>query len=129
MDIKSELYEYMLEVQQFSKDMSQDGNALSEYAIRLTNIMARANYLMAEYNRQYREAKKIAYSDLKRQYENAKTKLSPSLAKDFVDAQCSEPAYCYELAERTSRLCTHTLDAVKMASMALMNERKFLTNQ
>ncbi len=47
----TELKEYMNEINSFSKDMGQDAQSLHEYLIRLTNIMARANELMADSKR------------------------------------------------------------------------------
>lgn len=123
--IEKELTEYLEIMQTFDKDSAQDGNVLNAYSIQLTNIMARANYLMAEYNKRFRDAKKQAYTNLHASFKATGQELKPMLAKDFVDAQCSEPGFIYDLAERTSRCATHTLDAIRSITISLMSERKF----
>lgn len=124
-EIKDELTGYMKEVEDFDKDSAQDGDVLNAFSIRLTNIMARSNYLMAEYKRAFRQKKQKAYYSLAASSQASQKYYSPTLAKDFIDAQCSEEGYLYDLAERTSRLCTHTLETLRTITMALMNERKF----
>lgn len=124
-EIKDELISYMKEVESFDKDAAQDGDAINAYSIRLTNIMARCNFLMAEYKRKFRMEKKAAYERLTKTVVKDQKYFAPSLAKDYIDAQCNETGYMYDLAERTSRLCTHTLDTLRTITMALMNERKF----
>lgn len=123
--IIQELTEYLEVMQAFDKDSAQDGQVLNAYSIQLTNIMARSNFLMAEYNRKFREAKKVAYTNLHASFKATGQELKPMLAKDFVDSQCSEVGYVYDLAERTSRCATHTLDAIRSITISLMSERKF----
>lgn len=124
-----ELASYMKEIESFSKDMSQDGSALHEYLITLTNHMARANYVMAEYQKKFRDEKKKAYLRLKASSESQASYYAPSLAKDFVDSQCSDSGYVFDLAERLSRLCVHTIDAVRTIVSSLKNERQFASYQ
>lgn len=123
--LADELIQYMKEIESFSKDMSQDASGLHEYLITLTNHMARANYIMAEYQRKFREEKKKAYLRLKASSEAQASYYAPSLAKDFVDSQCSDSGYIYDLAERLSRLCSHTIDAVRTIVSSLKSERQF----
>lgn len=119
----TELVQYIEKIQSFDKDMGQDSNALHSYLIELTNIMARANFLMAENNRKNREAKKVAYAKLKDLYKQYDKPFTPSLAKDYIDSICAETAYNYELAERVSRLCSHTIDAIRTIISSLKSER------
>jgi phytoene dehydrogenase-like protein len=120
-----ELTGYFLKVQEFDKDSAQDGQALHAYLIELTNIMARANFLMAEYQRKFRQEKKAAYEQLAFSSKANDKYYSPSLAKDFIDAKCSESGYVYDLAERTSRLCSHVIDAVRTIISSLKQEKIF----
>lgn len=125
MNIKDELTGYLETMQTFDKDSAQDGQVLNAYSIQLTNIMARCNYLMAEYNKQFREAKKQAYTNLYASFKATGQEMKTTLAKDFVDAQCSEPGYLFDLSERTSRCAHHTLEAIRSITISLMSERKF----
>ena len=54
--IVAELVGYLKTIETFDKDSAQDGHALHAYLIELTNIGARANYLKAEYGREFRKA-------------------------------------------------------------------------
>lgn len=124
-EIIEELTGYFLKVQEFDKDSAQDGQVLHAYLIELTNIMSRANYLMAEYQRKFRQEKKTAYLKLTASSHSQQQYYAPSLAKDFVDAQCDESGYVYDLAERVSRLTTHTIDAIRTIISSLKSERSF----
>lgn len=123
--IIDELTQYMKTIEEFSKDMGQDSQALHEYLIELTNFMARANFVMAEYNKKFREEKKSAYLKLHASSHSQQMYWAPSLAKDYVDSQCSETGYVYDLAERLSRLCTHVIDAIRTVVSSLKSERSF----
>jgi hypothetical protein len=120
-----ELTGYFLKVQEFDKDAAQDGEALHAYLVELTNVMSRANFLMAEWQRKFREEKKAAYLKLTASSHAQQQYWAPSLAKDFVDSQCSETGYVFDLAERVSRLTTHTIDAIRTIISSLKSERTF----
>ena len=124
-EVSKELEGYMFDIQSFSKDTANDGNALHEYLVTLTNIMARANLLMAEYQRRFREQKRKSYLNLTASQAATQKYFAPSLAKDFVDAECYEVGYIFDLAERLSRLCTHTIDAIRTIVSSLKSERQF----
>jgi hypothetical protein len=128
-EIIEELTGYFLKVQDFDKDSAQDGQALHAYLVELTNIMGRSNFLMAEYKRKFREEKKAAYLKLTASSHSQQQYFAPSLAKDYVDSQCSESAFIYDLAERTSRLCVHVIDAVRTIVSSLKSERSFVQYQ
>ena len=121
----NELEGYMFTIQTFDKDMAQDGDALHAYLVELTNIMARANLLMAQYQKEFRQKKRQVYLNLHASQVASNKYFAPSLAKDFVDAECYELGYVYDLAERLSRLCTHTIDAIRTIVSSLKSERQF----
>jgi len=125
MTIPEELIQYMKTVEEFDKDSGQDAQALHAYLIRLTNFMARANFLMADYQRKFRAEKKAAYLKLTVSSHAQQQYYAPSLAKDFIDAQCGDSGYIFDLAERLSRLCTHTIDAMRTIISSLKSEREF----
>ncbi len=121
-DIK-ELMKYLLTVQEFDKDSAQDPTTLHAYLIELSNMLARSNYMMALYSKKFREEKQRAYHRLKASSEANKKYYAPSLAKDYVDSQCHESGYVYDLAERVSRLIVHTSDAIRTIVSSLKSER------
>lgn len=127
--IIKELTGYFELIQSFEKDMSQDGQACHAYLVELTNILARANFLMAEWNKKFREQKMQAYYKLRISSEAQAKYYAPSLAKDFIDAQCGEVGYVYDLAERLSRLAVHTIDAFRTIISSLKSEREFAQYQ
>jgi len=129
MNPAEELTSYITIVQTFDKDAGQDGQALHSYLIHLTQMMARSNFLMAEYQRKFREEKKKAYLKLQASTMAQAKGYSPSLAKDFIDSQCSETGYIYDLAERCSRLTAHTMDAIRTIVSSLKSERSFAQYQ
>lgn len=128
-EVITELKEYIEKVQDFDKDSAQDGQVLYSYLIELTQMMARANFLMAEYGKKFREQKLKAYRDLTATVIKEQKYYAPSLAKDFIDSQCHETGYVYDLAERLSRLCTHTIDAIRTIVSSLKSEREFANYQ
>lgn len=128
-EIINELTRYIQTIEQFDKDSAQDVTALHAYLIELTNLMARSNFLMAEYQRKFRMQKTIAYKELTATVIREQKYYAPSLAKDFIDAQCFETGYVYDLAERCSRLCAHTIDAIRTIISSLKSERSFAQYQ
>lgn len=74
--------------------------------------MAVAKYLI-------KEKKKAIYLE---QFEKIKEIKSPSVIKDYVDAQLSNDYYAYDLCERTSRTIVHTEKALITTISALKAE-------
>ncbi len=124
-DIIKELEGYIIKVQEFDKDAAQDASQLHSYLVELTQNMARANYLMAEYQRKFRQEKLVAYKKLTDTVIKDQKYFAPSLAKDYVDAQCNETGFVFDLAERVSRTCFHTLEAIRTIISSLKSERDF----
>jgi hypothetical protein len=123
--IIGELLEYFKTIESFDKDSGQDGTVLHAYLIHLTQIMSRSNFLMAEYQRKFRQEKKAAYEKLTDTVISKQRYYAPSLAKEYIDSQCYETGYVYDLAERVSRLCSHTIDAVRTIVSSLKQEKIF----
>lgn len=128
-EIITELTNYFATMQEFDKDSAQDGQALHAYLIQLTQMMSRANYLKAEYNKLFRQQKKTAYINLAASSEAQKKYWSATQGKDFVDAQCYETGFIYDLADRCSASAVHTLDAVRTILSDLRSERQFAQYQ
>lgn len=128
-EIIEELTGYFLKVQEFDRDSAQDGQVLHAYLVDLTNITARSNFLVAEYKRKFRQEKKIAYEKLTKTVISEQRYYSPSLAKEYIDSQCNETGYVYDLAERCSATCVHTIDAVRTIISSLKSERTFANYQ
>lgn len=125
MTVNEELQNYFDIIVGFSKDMGQDGSALHEYMIELTNYAARANNILAEYKRRLRVEKRKAYITLSNSYHARQKYFAPSLAKDYVDCECSETAFTVDMAERLSRSCVHTISAIITIISDLKSERQF----
>ena len=123
--IIKELTDNLKVIETFDKDSAQDGQALHEYLIHLSNIQARANFLMAEYKRKLRREKATQYATLAASSVANEKYYAPSLAKDYIDSKCAEIAFVYDLAERLSRSCTHTQDSVRTIVSSLKSERQF----
>ncbi len=124
-EIITELTGYLETIQNFDKEMSQDAGTLYVYIIELTQFMSRANFLMAEYSKKFREAKASAYVKLAKSKHSEQRYYAPSLAKDYIDSQCSEEGYIYDLAERLSRTCVHTIEGLRTIVSSLKSERAF----
>lgn len=118
-----ELLGYLTKINEFDKDSAQDASCLHAYLIELSNMMARANYMMAIYGKKFREEKQRAYKRLAASSIANQKYYAPSLAKDYIDSQCSEVGYVYDLAERISRLTVHTSDAIRTIISSLKSER------
>jgi hypothetical protein len=117
-----ELTGYLQTIQEFDKDAGQDGTALHQYLIQLTNFQARSNFLMATYKKKFRDEKKETYLKLIASSNSQQKFFGISLAKDYVDSQCSETGFVYDLAERCSRTCMHTQAAVITIISSLKSE-------
>lgn len=87
----------------------------------LSVSMAFVNNQMAIAKKFLNEAKVNAYARMGITKQN----LSPMLAKDFINAQCSQQQYDYDVCERTSRTIVHTIDALRTAISALKQENQY----
>lgn len=123
--IIAELTGYMEVVKDFDKDSAQDASALHAYMLHLTQIMSRSNYLMADYQKKFRQQKKAAYLKLTASSHSQQQYFAPSLAKDYIDSQCSETGYVFDMATRVSATCVHTIDAIRSILSSLKSERAF----
>ena len=123
--VTNELEGYMFTIQTFDKDMAQDGDALHAYLVELTNIMARANMLMAQYKKEFRVVKTKEYQNLAASQAATQKYFAVSLAKDYVDSKCSDVGYVYDLAERLSRTAVHAIDAIRAIISSLKAEKQF----
>jgi hypothetical protein len=72
----------------------------------------------------YKKAKVAAYHRLELSTKAQNKHFSPSLAKDYVDALCTNEEYCYDLAERLTRTCTHISENLRTSISALKETLK-----
>jgi hypothetical protein len=70
------------------------------------------------------EAKVKAYHKLQMSSESQKKYYAPSLAKDYISAQCSNENYNYDMCERFSRALVHISDNLRTAISALKEMSK-----
>lgn len=90
----------------------------------LCNALPFVNNQMAIAKKMLNEKKVAVYHKLKTSSEANQEYYSPSLAKDYVNAQCSAEQYAFDIAERCSRTITHLIDALITCISALKEEIK-----
>jgi|APCry1669191515_1035360.scaffolds.fasta_scaffold113681_1 hypothetical protein len=88
----------------------------------LCNALPFVNSQMAVTKRLLNEAKVRAYNKLTMSSHAQQKYYAPSLAKDYVAAQCSDEQYAYDMCERCSRTIVHVIDAMRTAISALKTE-------
>lgn len=93
----------------------------------LCNALPWVNSQMAIAKKKLNESKVKAYYKLMASQQANEQFFAPSLAKDFVAAQCSEEQYVYDVAERCSRSIVHLADALRTCISALKEETRALS--
>ena len=88
----------------------------------LCNALPFVNSQMALAKKKLNEAKVKAYHNLITSSKATEQYFAPSLAKDYVNALCSEEQYVYDNAERCSRSIVHLIDALRTCISALKTE-------
>jgi len=102
----------------------QNINTLIERLNLLCNALPFINNQMAIAKKLLNEGKVKAYYTLITSQAANEKYYAPSLAKDFVNAQCSNEQYAYDVAERCSRTIIHLMDALRTCISALKTERE-----
>ena len=90
----------------------------------LCNTLPWVNSQMAIAKKKLNEAKVKAYQRLNLSSKAQNETFSPMLAKDYVNALCSEEQYAYDVAERCSRTIVHLVDAMRTCISALKTEHE-----
>lgn len=106
---------------------SQSINFLIDKLGELSVSLAFVNNQMAISKRILNNKKVEAYLTLVGSSVANETYFAPSLAKDYIAAQCAAETYDYDLCERCSRTITHTIDAIRTAISALKEDLKTMT--
>jgi hypothetical protein len=105
-------------------DEVQSIDVLIDKSNQLCGVLPWINQQMATAKKELNEAKVKAYHKLKTSSEANKEYYAPSLAKDYVNAQCSNENFAFDLAERCSRCIVHILDTLRTNISALKTERE-----
>lgn len=108
---------------------TQSVGFLVDHIGQLCNSLAFANGQMAVAKTLLNKAKVSAYNTLVLSSHSSQKYFAPSLAKDFISAQCSKEQYSYDMAERASRTITHILDSLRTCVSALKEEIKISSYQ
>lgn len=108
---------------------TQSVGFLVDHIGQLCNCLAFSNGQMAIAKSELNKAKVNAYNTLILSSHSQQKYFAPSLAKDFVSAQCEKEQYCYDMAERASRTITHILDSLRTCVSALKEEIKISSYQ
>lgn len=106
---------------------SQNLQSLIDRMNLLCNALPFVNSQMAIGKKELNKAKVQAYLNLIGSSHANEKYFAPSLAKDYVAAQCSEEQYVYDNAERCSRTITHLIDALRTCISALKEETRALS--
>lgn len=88
----------------------------------LCNALPFVNSQMALTKKLLNEAKVKAYHRLQTSSAAQQKYYAPSLAKDYISAQCGDEQYHYDMCERCSRTIVHIIDAMRTAISALKQE-------
>lgn len=110
----------------------QSPDVYMDYIMQLTAHMARSGEIMAVAKDKLHKARKQAYlntwASLTGNSADGAVKkkkaaaISPLLVKDYINDCCPEENALYELAERTNKACTHTIDALRTVLSTLKTE-------
>lgn len=106
---------------------SQSISWLIDQVGQLCNSLAFVNNQMAITKRILNQKKVKIYHNLIASETATQKYFAPSLAKDFVSAQCDKEQYEYDICERCSRTIFHTLDALRTCISALKEENKAMS--
>ncbi|ASZ14533.1 hypothetical protein KTO58_01155 [Chitinophaga pendula] len=100
---------------------------LNDWLFKLMGWNAFAGQQMATAKKLLNEAKVKAYDTYVFSRAASGLQISPSMAKDYAAARCSEQEYNYDLSERCSRSCVHAIDGVRTVISALKTELSTIT--
>jgi hypothetical protein len=105
----------------------QNIQSLIERMNMLCNALPFINGQMALAKKHLNEAKVKAYHRLITSSQANEKYFSPSLAKDYVSALCSNEQYVYDNAERCSRSLVHLIDALRTCLSCLKEETRAMS--
>lgn len=105
-------------------DELQSIDVLIDRMNQLNSVLPWINQQMATAKKILNETKVKAYYNLINSSAANEKYFAPSLAKDFVNARCSEQQYCYDMAERCSRTIVHIGDNLRTCISCLKEEFK-----
>lgn len=100
----------------------QSLNLLMDWGFKLGQWMAFAGSQQASCKKALHDARRQAMVNLVASLKANGAVLAPSLQKDYVNDLCSQENYQYELAERCSRACVHSMDLVRTCLSTLRME-------
>lgn len=118
----SQLQAILDSIEGMSFDQVQSLNLLMDWGFKLQQWMAFAGSQQAACKRKLHEARRQALVNLVASLKANGAELAISLQKQYVEDLCAEENYQYELAERTSRACVHSLDFVRTCISTLKTE-------
>lgn len=103
-------------------DQVQSLNLLMDWGFKLQQWMAFSGSQQAEAKRLLHDARRKAMVNLIASLEANGAEMAISLQKIYVDDQCANENYHYELAQRCNRSCTHALDFCRSCISTLRTE-------
>lgn len=103
-------------------DQVQSISLLMDWGFKLQQWMAFAGSQQAECKRALHVARRQALVNLVASLKANGATLTPMLQRDYINDLCADENYNYELAERCSRACVHSLDFVRTCISTLKTE-------
>lgn len=112
------------EVEQLQAEGIQSADAVIEIGVRLAAYLPYTGQQMALAKKVMNQKRKEAYDQLIFTQRSLNQPVYPSTMKDYVNAQCCEEQYNYDLCERANRSIVHTLDFLRSVLSTLKEEMK-----
>lgn len=100
----------------------QSINLLMDWGFKLQQWMAFAGSQQAACKKALQDARRQAMVNLVASLKANGAEMPVSLQKEYVNDLCAQESYHYELAERSSRACVHSLDFVRTCISTLKTE-------
>lgn len=112
------------EVEQLRAEGIQSADAVIEIGVRLAAYLPYTGQQMALAKKVMNQKRKEAYDQLIFTQRSLNQPVYPSTMKDYVNAQCCEEQYNFDLCERANRSIVHALDFLRSVLSTLKEEMK-----
>jgi|AraplaDrversion2_2_1032049.scaffolds.fasta_scaffold18364_2 hypothetical protein len=112
------------EVEGLNADRIQSSEVVIEIGLRLAAYLPYTGQQMALAKKIMNQKRKEAYDQLVFTQRSLNQPVYPSTMKDYVNAQCCEEMYNYDLCERANRSIVHALDFLRSVLSTLKEEMK-----
>ena len=112
------------EVEALRAEQVHSADMVIEIGVRLAAYLPYTGQQMALARKLMNQKRKEAYDQLIFTQRSLGQPVYPSTMKDYVNAQCAEEQFNYDLCERANRSIVHTLDFLRSVLSTLREEMK-----